>query len=196
MHSPIDRPSPNHCLRRLRRQVCVAAAALLIGCSFDYRPTTLEEEMAGEVPNTVLRSVKHTVVRDARIAALLRIDRVERYDKIATVLLSGIHFVELDRAGAVATEIWADTAVYHSDSGDARAEGSVMLASHREDAEITADALRWQDGARTLRGGEEAEVVISLGDGSTVTGVDFEADIARRVIRFLGPVSGRMNVAR
>lgn len=171
-------------------------AGLLAGCSFDYRPTSLDEELADQLPDTVLRGVEHTVVRDGRIAAVLRVDRVESYDERDLVRLFGIHFTEFDGAGAVLTEAWADRAEYHVDTGDARADGSVVVESRRDDARIAADALLWRESGRTLVSGGGAEVVIERADGSRVTAAGFEADVARRVIRFLGPISGRLAAGR
>jgi LPS export ABC transporter protein LptC len=199
MRRPIDRRRPG--LRTVLPCVLAAAAllvsaALLAGCSFDYRSTSLDEELAEEVPNTVLRGVEHTVMSGDRVTAVLRIDRVESYHERDLVILSGIHFTEFDSDGGVVAEAWADRAEYHSKTGDARAEGSVVVSSAREDARITAAGLSWNDTERTLSGGEGAEVVLERGDGSTLTGVGFEADIARRIIRYLGPVSGSMVVDR
>lgn len=174
----------------------VLAAALLAGCSFDYRPTSLDDELAEQLPNTVLRGVEHTVVRDGRIAAVLRVDRVESYDDRELVRLFDIHFTEFDGAGGVLTEAWADRAEYHVDTGDARADGSVVVESRRDDARIAADTLRWLESGRTLVSGGGAEVVIERADGSRVTATGFEADVARRVIRFLGPISGRLAAGR
>lgn len=150
--------------------------------------------MANEVPNSVLGGVTHTVVRDGKITAILSIDRVENYDTRATALLSGIYFRKFDRDGKMVTEAWADTSVYRSDSGNAHAEGSVIVSSQLEDVEIMAEGLRWHDKERRLIGNDGTEVILTRSDGSIVIGVDFEADIARRVIRFLGPVSGRWMV--
>lgn len=202
MRRTVDRRRP---AVRVRRLAWGLAAALLAGCSFDYRPTSLEDQLAEAVPNTVLRGVEHTVVRDGRIAAVLRVDRVESYDERDVGVLSGIHFTEFDRSGSVVTEAWADRAEYHLETDDARAEGSVVVESRRDDARIAADAMRWRESERMLTSdgaeadGSEAgsgEVVIERGDGSRVTAAGFEADVARRVIRFMGPVSGRLAADR
>lgn len=194
--------------RRLAAGLAAAglAAALLAGCSFDYRPTALQDELSEAVPNTVLRGVEHTVVRDGRIAAVLRVDRVESYDERDLGVLSGIRFTEFDRSGNVVTEARADRAEYHFETDDARAEGSVVVESRRDDARIAAAAMRWREAERMLtsdasagEGGASAgggEVVIERGDGSRITAAGFEADVARRVIRFLGPVSGRLAADR
>ncbi|MDE0220561.1 MAG: hypothetical protein OXJ90_14950 [Spirochaetaceae bacterium] len=170
----------------------LASAMLLAGCSFDYRSTELDEELAEEVPNTVLNGVEHTVMSGDRVTAVLRIDRVESYDERDLLVLSGIHFTEFDADGLVITEAWAERAEYRSKTGDARAEGSVVVSSDREDARITATGLNWSDAERMLTGDDGAEVVLEWGDGSKLAGFDFEADVARRIVRYLGPVSGSL----
>ena len=174
----------------------LASSLLLAGCSFDYRSTELDEELAEEVPNTVLNGVEHTVMSGDRLTAVLRIDRVESYHDRDLLILSGIHFTEFDGDGGVITEAWADRVEYRSKTGDARAEGRVAVSSHREDAHITATGLNWNDAERTLTGDEGAEVVLERGDGSRLAGVGFEADVARRIVRYLGPVSGSLVVDR
>ena len=176
--------------------VLLASVAICAGCSFDYRATSLEEELAEAVPNTVLRSVEHTVMRGDRVAAVLRIDRVESYRERDLLLLFGIHFTEFDSSGSVLTEAWAERAEYYSKTGDARAEGEVVVSSRREDARITAAGLNWNDAELTLSGDEGAEVALERTDGSSISGVDFEADVARRIVRFLGPASGDLVVDR
>ena len=179
-------------LTSLSASAALASAMLLAGCSFDYRSTELDEELAEEVPNTVLNGVEHTVMSGDRVTAVLRIDRVESYDERDLLVLSGIHFTEFDADGLVITEAWAERAEYRSKTGDARAEGSVVVSSDREDARITATGLNWSDAERMLTGDDGAEVVLEWGDGSRLAGFDFEADVARRIVRYLGPVSGSL----
>ena len=183
-------------LTSLSASAALASAMLLAGCSFDYRSTELDEELAEEVPNTVLNGVEHTVMSGDRVTAVLRIDRVESYDERDLLILSGIHFTEFDADGVVVTEARADRAEYHSKTGDARAEGSVVVSSNREDARIIATGLNWSDSERMLTGDDGAEVELERGDGSRLAGAGFEADVARRIIRFLGPVSGTWVVHR
>ncbi len=180
---------------RLGWPICLMAL-LIAGCSFDYTPTTLHEELTAGVPKTLLRNVEHTVVRDGRISAILHLEQVKSYNESSVVILSGIYFQKLDSNGEISTEAWAKTGEYDTESGDAQAAGSVMVSSKLEDARIIAEGLRWDDEEHILSGNDDAQVVLLHADGSTVTGVDFEADIARRVVRFLGPVSGHRMVER
>lgn len=194
MHTPADRRRHGFRgrLTSVSASAALASAMLLAGCSFDYRSTELDEELAEEVPNTVLNGVEHTVMSGDRVTAVLRIDRVESYDERDLLVLSGIHFTEFDADGLVITEAWAERAEYRSKTGDARAEGSVVVSSDREDARITATGLNWSDAERMLTGDDGAEVVLEWGDGSKLAGFDFEADVARRIVRYLGPVSGSL----
>ena len=179
-------------LTSLSASAALASAMLLAGCSFDYRSTELDDELAEEVPNTVANGVVHTVMSGDRVTAVLRIDRVESYDERDLLILSGIHFTEFDADGLVTTEAWAERAEYRSETGDARAEGSVVVSSDREDARITATGLNWSDSERLLTGDDGAQVVLEWGDGSRLDGTGFEADVARRIVRYLGPVSGSL----
>jgi LPS export ABC transporter protein LptC len=179
-------------LTSLSASAALASAMLLAGCSFDYRSTELDEELAEEVPNTVANRVVHTVMSGDRVTAVLRIDRVESYDERDLLILSGIHFTEFDADGIVTTEAWAERAEYRSETGDARAEGSVVVSSDREDARISATGLNWSDSERILTGDDGAQVVLEWGDGSRLDGTGFEADVARRIVRYLGPVSGSL----
>ena len=183
-------------LTSLSASAALASAMLLAGCSFDYRSTELDDELAEEVPNTVANRVVHTVMSGDRVTAVLRIDRVESYHERDLLILSGIHFTEFDADGLVTTEAWAERAEYRSKTGDARAEGSVVVSSDREDARISATGLNWSDSERMLTGDDGAEVELERGDGSRLAGAGFEADVARRIIRFLGPVSGTWVVDR
>ena len=179
-------------LTSLSASAALASAMLLAGCSFDYRSTELDDELAEEVPNTVANGVEHTVMSGDRVTAVLRIDRVESYHERDLLILSGIHFTEFDADGLVTTEAWAERAEYRSETGDARAEGSVVVSSDREDARITATGLNWSDSERILAGDDGAQVVLEWGDGSRLDGTGFEADVARRIVRYLGPVSGSL----
>ena len=179
-------------LTSLSASAALASAMLLAGCSFDYRSTELDDELAEEVPNTVANGVEHTVMSGDRVTAVLRIDRVESYDERDLLILSGIHFTEFDADGLVTTEAWAERAEYRSKTGDARAEGSVVVSSDREDARISATGLNWSDSERILTGDDGAQVVLEWGDGSRLDGTGFEADVARRIVRYLGPVSGSL----
>ena len=179
-------------LTSLSASAALASAMLLAGCSFDYRSTELDDELAEEVPNTVANGVVHTVMSGDRVTAVLRIDRVESYDERDLLILSGIHFTEFDADGLVTTEAWAERAEYRSKTGDARAEGSVVVSSDREDARISATGLNWSDSERILTGDDGAQVVLEWGDGSRLDGTGFEADVARRIVRYLGPVSGSL----
>lgn len=183
-------------LTALSASAALAAALLLAGCSFDYRSTELDDELAEEVPNTVMNGVEHVVMSGDRLTAVLRIDRVESYRERDLLILSGIHYTEFDGDGAVITEAWAERAEYRSKTGDARAEGSVVVSSAREDAHITAEGLNWRDSERMLTGDEGADVVLERGDGSRLAGEGFEADVGRRIIRYLGPVSGSLVMDR
>lgn len=172
--------------------LAVAAAALLTGCSFDYGADPGPEQLADEVPETVLTGVTHTVVRDGRVVAEVRAQRVENFPGGGRAELHDVRYVEYDGSGAVAAAGRADRAVYYKDSEDAEVAGAVELRSVSQRASLTAEQLYWDHAGRLLSTGAEQVVAVIRDDGSSVRGAGFEAELRGKTIHFSGPVSGRL----
>ena len=51
-----------------------AALALLASCSMDYEQARLAESMAGETPDTILLSFRHTIVSGGKTWIVLEAD--------------------------------------------------------------------------------------------------------------------------
>jgi LPS export ABC transporter protein LptC len=155
----------------------------LAGCSLDYEEAMVQETMAESVPDVVLRNMQHSIVRDGNIVARLEATRAVQYEKRNETLLEGIHFREMDDQGELLTEIWADEAVWHTDTEDAEATGDIYVYSFKEKAEVFAKTLAWKKQDRVLSAGEAEEVVLRRDDGSELRGTGFSADFRRSEIK-------------
>ena len=178
--------------RRTARLLAAVLGALLAGCSFDYGAGAGPDQLADEVPETVLTSAKHTVVRNGRVVAEIRAQQVENFPGAGRALLSDVRYVEYDRGGAVATTGRADRAVYYTESEDAEVAGAIQLRSASQAASLTAEELQWDHDGRLLTTGSEQVVAVIRDDGSRVQGAGFEAEVRSKTIHFSGPVSGRL----
>ena len=184
--------------RRHRRLACgavlraLAFVALLGACSFDYGADPGPEQLAEEVPETVLTAATHTVVRDGRMVARISSGQVENYPAAGRAELHDVRYVEYDAGGAVAATGRADRAVYYIESEDAVVAGAVELRSASQAASLTAEELHWDHAGRLLSTGPEQVVAVIRDDGSRVRGAGFEAQLRAKTIHFSGPVSGRL----
>ena len=172
--------------------LAAALGALLAGCSFDYGGDAGPEQLADEVPETVLTGVTHTVVRDGRRVAQIKARQVENFPAGGRAVLSDVRYVEYDDGGAVAATGRADRAVYYTESEDAEVAGAVELRSVSQEASLTAEELHWDHHGRLLSTGPEQVVAVIRDDGSRVQGAGFEAELRDKTISFSGPVSGRL----
>ena len=170
----------------------MAFGALLGGCSFDYGAGTGPEQLAAEVPETILTAATHTVVRGGRVVAEIRAQRVENFPAGGRAVLHDVRYVEYDDGGAVAATGRADRAVYYVESEDAEVAGAVELRSVSQQASLTAEELHWNRAGRLLSTGAEQIVAVIRDDGSRVRGAGFEAELRVKTIHFSGPVSGRL----
>jgi LPS export ABC transporter protein LptC len=127
--------------------------------------------------------MEHVMVRDGKVVGRLEATRAVQYEKRAQTLLEDVYFREYDRDGAVLTEVWADRAVWHTDTEDAEASGDIYLYSHRQEAEVLASSLAWTKGDRVLSAGPDDRVYLRKDDGSELEGTGFWADFRRSVIR-------------
>ena len=165
-------------------------AAVLGGCSFDYGSGLGPEQLAEEVPETILTGVAHTVVRDGRVVAEIRAEQVENFPRDGRAVLRGVRYTEFDGAGAVAASGRADRAVYYTDSEDAEVAGAVELRSASQEASLQAEVLHWDEDLRLLSTDPDQVVTVSRDDGAHVQGAGLEVEMRRKQIRFSGPVSG------
>ena len=165
-------------------------AAALGGCSLNYEEARVGEELAAEIPETVMTGFTHTVVNEGRIWVKMAAERAASYGKTKRIVLAGVRFEEYDAQGGLATEASADWAVYHTDSENAEVEGDILIRSAQEKASLAASGLSWVKEGRRLEGGPGQSVRIAKEDGSFLEGRGFKADFRRRRLQFAEGVSG------
>lgn len=182
--------------RRGRRLAPVLAlAAFLGGCSFDYGSGPGPEQLAEQVPETILTGVAHTVVRGGRLVAEIHAAEVENFPRDGRAVLHDVQYTEFDGTGAVVASGRADRAVYYTDSEDAEVAGAVELRSASQEASLSAEALRWDKALRLLSSDPDQMVTVSRDDGAHVQGAGLEVEVRRKTIRFSGPVRGLLVAA-
>ena len=191
-------PDAGRGLRRARRGgripalLAAALAALLGACTFDYGGDPGPDQLADEVPETVLTGATHTVVRNGRVAAQIQSRQVENFPGSGRAVLHDVRYVEYDGSGEPAATGRADRAVYYTESEDAEVAGAVELRSASQQASLTAEELHWDHSGRLLSTGPEQVVAVIRDDGSRVQGAGFEAELRTKSVQFSGPVSGRL----
>lgn len=168
----------------------ILAAAVLAGCSLNYEEARVGEELAAEIPETVMTGFTHTVINEGRIWVKMAAERAASYGKTKRIVLDGVRFEEYDAQGGLATEASADRAVYHTDSENAEVDGDILIRSAQEKASLAAGSLSWVKEGRRLEGGSGRSVRIAKEDGSFLEGRGFKADFRRRRLQFAEGVSG------
>jgi LPS export ABC transporter protein LptC len=179
--------------RRLPALLAAALAAALAGagaCSLNYEQARVAEQLAPEIPDTVMLGFTHTVVSEGRVWVRLSAQRAEGYDQSKKIVLTGVSFQEFDSQGRLATEAVADRAVYHSDSENAEVAGHILIRALEEKASLTAESLSWVREGRRLSSGAGQRVRLAKEDGSFLEGRGFQADFSRRRLEFTQGASG------
>ena len=174
------------------------------GCRPDHRRDALSrlqlqyteakaspEELLEHVLDTKLTDVTRTIVRDGRVVAEIRAQKVLNFRRRARTILLDVQYRECDDAGNAITIGSGERATYYTERKDAELAGSIRLRSDSQQVSLEADTLRWEDGRRRLgTSPPEAVVQILRDDGSQLRGTGLEVDVRRKTIRFTGPVSG------
>jgi LPS export ABC transporter protein LptC len=177
--------------KKLRLPALLAALlALGGGCSLSYEEARVAENIAAEIPDTVMTRFTHTVVANGRVWVKLSAERAEGYDKTKRIVLAGVRFEEYDSQGRLATEARADRVVYHTDSENAEVEGNILIRVPEDKASLAAASLSWVKEGRRLSGGAGQSVRIARENGSFVEGRGFRADFRRRRLEFAEGVGG------
>ena len=145
----------------------VIAAALLAACSFDYSESGAgAEELLETVPETELRDVIHTVVRNGRVVAEISADQVQNFPRRRYALLDEVRYVEYDAAGNPVTTGSAEHAVFYSEREDATVAGTIRLRSESQGVRLEAESLRWEGARHRL----VSEQMVEISRGRRFTG--------------------------
>jgi len=166
-------------------------AAAVSGCSLDYG-AALADDLAEDIPDTVVFDFSHTVVENGSPRFRLEADRGESYQAKKTMKLTGIRFTEYAAGGAgVSARGSADFAVFHTDTESAELSGAVSFRSESDGVTVESGYLRWDGEARVLSSRAETVTTLSDDDGTSLTGSGFGADAARRTFSFGNRADGR-----
>jgi LPS export ABC transporter protein LptC len=166
------------CLYRLKWAVLCLFVLSGAACSFDYGTS---ETVESDFPDMTMEDLDYARVRGGRIIARLRAETAERYEKRRRMELKNYRFEqynttndEIDALGSGGfASVELDTTNVHMSDG-------VEIIVDTEDMIIETERLDWDDGKKTLKGGENLPVRVEQSDGTKFTGTGFSADVRSR----------------
>ncbi|MDR1095508.1 MAG: LPS export ABC transporter periplasmic protein LptC [Spirochaetaceae bacterium] len=163
-------------------------AVLAAGCSFDYGNQEVEESA---LPDIVMVHLDYVRVRGGSPQARFIAERAERYDKRRTMELSVIQFEQYNLAtGELDVKGTAGGAEVELGTGNVTLKNGIDLSVESEEITMETDWLAWNDGERTLKGREDAVVVIKQSGGTDFNGTGLSANVRSRQWEFSGGAEG------
>jgi LPS export ABC transporter protein LptC len=163
-------------------------AVLGAGCSFDYGNQETEEST---LPDIIMEHLDYVRVRAGSPQARFIAERAERYDKRRTMEMSGIQFEQYNLAtGELDAKGIAGGAEVELANGNVTLKDGIDLSVESEELTLETDWLAWDDGERTLKGREDAAVVIKQTGGTDFRGTGLSADVRSRQWEFSGGAEG------
>jgi len=170
----------------------IASAALIqAGCSLDYG-AAMADDLAEDIPDTVVLGFTHTVVENGSPRFRLEAERGESYQAQQKMKLTGVSFTEyVPGSKNISAQGSADSAVFYTDTESAELSGSVRLHSSQGGVTVESGYLSWDGQARQLRSRAETLTSLSDDDGSSLSGAGFSADANRRSFTFGNRADGR-----
>jgi len=143
------------------------------------------------LPDIVMDDVEYVRVRSLDPQARLQAERVERYEERRIMELRNFSFEQFGNHGEdINAHGRAGSALFEIDSGDIRMDDGVRLDVDSEDIAMETKQLEWKDKERTLSGGADEEVHVYQENGTSFTGIGFQANARTRSWSFTDMVSG------
>ena len=186
----IDFLSPLKDNQTMRVLVIPLILLLAAGCRLDYESAMMAEEIAEDIPDTILLSFTHTVVKNGRPTFRVGADRGEFYEKKQQTLFYNVNFQEFSAEGEVITLGTCSNARIYTDSDNIELWGGMEFYSAKEEASLTGQNLFWNDAEGTLSGGQDDIVEIEKDSGARLRGRGFNAELPSRTVRYQNDVSG------
>jgi LPS export ABC transporter protein LptC len=181
-------PTPNSPLSTLVSLYSLLPILLLASCSFDYGQ---QQQADKSQPDIVMENVDYVRVRSADPVARFQAEHAERYEERRLMELRNFSFEQFGNHGEEVNAFGkAGSASVEIDSGDIRLADGVRIDVESEDIAIETKQLEWKDKPRTLSAGAGNEVNIYQGNGTSFSGIGFQADARRRTWEFAEGASG------
>jgi LPS export ABC transporter protein LptC len=160
----------------------------LVSCSFDYGG---EGGLDKSLPDIVMDNVEYVRMRSLDPQARLQAERVERYEERGIMEIRNFSFEQFSgRGGEINASGRAASASFEIDSGDIRMDDGVRIDVDSEEIAIETKQLEWKDKERMLSGGAGEEVHVYKENGTSFTGIGFQANARSRTWSFTDTVSG------
>jgi LPS export ABC transporter protein LptC len=163
-------------------------AFAVLGCSFDYGNQETEEST---LPDIIMEHLDYVRVRAGSPQARFIAERAERYDKRRLMEMSVIQFEQYNVAtGELDAKGIAGGAEVELANGNVTLKDGIDLSVESEELTLETDWLAWNDGERTLKGREDAAVVIKQTGGTDFRGTGLSANVRSRQWEFSGGAEG------
>ena len=142
------------------------------------------------IPNSIIRNYTYVDVRPRTSSLKIYSGEARLYHKSRRTELRIVFFQEIDGEGKVVTEGEADRAIIDTRTDDVELFGSIRCVSARQEAEISAEYLFWNNETRILEAKRNEEVLIEKSDGTSIRGRGFSIDTSAGTMEFVSPVEG------
>ena len=163
---------------------------LLTGCSIDYDEAMIAEDLAEDIPDTILYDFTQVEVKEGKPLYRIQAEKAESFEKQYISNLTSVLFQEFDEEGEIITMGWADRVTYFTNTEDAEMEGNLAFHSKREEGSVSGEYLYWENETKILKSKTEYTVELEKDSGSNITGTGFEADFTTEHIIFTGKTEG------
>ncbi len=161
--------------------------SMLAACDFG-------DERSGstaEIPDTVSINFRQvTVSREGRVEVLA--GRVETYGTSDRSVFDQVEMKEISPEGVLTLQGGADR-IEIEGSGDGTAAGGILIDDLEGDSRLRAERLSWKSNDRKLS--SSGSVSIESGDGLSLVGEGFIADMAREEYTFTNGVEGTLELS-
>lgn len=177
----------------MQNKICVFLLFLVFSlgaCVFDYDKTMIADDLAEEIPNTIIKNFSQTMVRNNKPKYRIEAKEAGDFEKINETVFKNVNFKEFDRDGNVVTEGNAEKGKLFTETENVELWGNLDFFSYNEEASIKGDYLFWDNEESVLRGNGEDTVSIEKTSGSAITGKGFNADSKTKKITFSISVEG------
>lgn len=160
----------------------------LFSCSIDYEQGQLSDKDQ-EVPDFIMKNVYEIEVFTDKGRFEVEADTAQYWRETKETEFTNIDFREKDSNGSIQTEGQANF-LSLSENNNGWLYGDILISSEKEEAQIEAEELTWEDENRLLTSENNSPVTITKDDGTIIGGNGLSYDAARQLLEFSSQAYG------